>query len=132
MVLVCNRTTMEKIMFCTKVNAEKERQEIRLAQDLERLKGELSDEKGFQLKVKDLNNEITDLKAQLKIAKADMVRAEVEAKSKYADHAMSINDERIKEMRTVYENYAKNVVEIVKAGTHAAQVIVPTTITAAK
>ena len=58
---------------------------------------------------------IQRLEADLKIEKARSATIIAEQKSSYAEHVMAITDERVKEMRSTYEGYAKNITEIVKA-----------------
>lgn len=77
--------------------------------DLARLKTNEND------KVRNLESRVVGLEADLKIAKDQNAKIEAEQKSKYAEHVMAVTDERVKEMRTMYEGYAKNLTEVVKA-----------------
>lgn len=62
-----------------------------------------------------LQDNIVSLMADLKIAKDQNAKIEAEQKSKYAEHVMAVTDERVKEMRALYEGYAKNLTDVVKA-----------------
>ncbi len=102
----------------------KELKEMRREFELERTQRLLQDEQNKNNQLDALRKQVSKLEAELTVEKSKSATIIAEAKSAYADHAMQINDERIKEMRAVYENYARNVVDIVKAGTHPASVTV--------
>ena len=102
-------------MFILKETIAKERQDIRKDMELERLRVELNDEKGYRQQLNALRDQVSQLQADLKIAKAETVKAKAEAKSEYAEHVMLVTDERVKEMKSVYDGFAKNLVEVIKA-----------------
>lgn len=110
-------------MFTLKTCEHKAMTELRQKFDLERVQKELSDQKNKDSEVKVLRDQITQLQADLKIAKAEAVQAKDRAKAEYAEHVMAVTDQRVEEMRKVYENYTKNIVEIVKAGIHPAPTV---------
>jgi len=114
-------------MFNIQETKEKMIKEWRREFDLERVQKALSDQCSKDSTVKALQDKVTQLEADLKIAKAEAVQAFDKAKAQYAEHVMSVTDARVAEMRNVYENYAKNIVDIVKASVQppAATQIVP-------
>lgn len=68
-----------------------------------------------QAQIKTLNETIAGLNADLKIERAKNDQIKATAKSEYAEHVMAVADERLKEIQKIYEGYAKNLTEVVKA-----------------
>lgn len=66
-------------------------------------------------KVRQLQDKLVKLEADLTIERANSAKIKAEAKVEYTEHVMAVTDERVKEMRTLYEGYAKNLTEVVKA-----------------
>ena len=66
-------------------------------------------------RLKTLHDRITDLQADLKIEKASNTKIAAEKKAEYAEHVMKVADNRVAELAKVYEGYAKNLTEVVKA-----------------
>ena len=62
-----------------------------------------------------LKDQVVALQADLKIEKAKNDAIKDKAKAEYAEHVMAITDERVKEIRGMYEGYAKNLTDVVKA-----------------
>ena len=94
-----------------RVTLRAEREKFELQKKIDRLTADDS-------VVRDLgyaNDKIKSLEADIKIEKARSATIVAEQRSSYAEHVMAITDERVKEMRSTYEGYAKNITEIVKA-----------------
>lgn len=103
-----------------------ERAQFKLEMEVARLNAQISEESD----IKRLNEKICSLEADLKIEKAKSAKIEAEQKSKYAEHVMAVTDERVKEMKSIYEGYAKNLTDVVKAAHTGAATHVTNTVKA--
>lgn len=112
-------------------NADKEMKRLRDKHTIETLEQKITELQQEKNKIASLeqtilvkDREIAQLKADLSNAKKDVEVANDKAKSQYAEHVMSTVDERTKEMKAMYEGYAKQIVEVVKASAHPLPVLV--------
>lgn len=103
---------------CTEEYKENLRKEMEISQILFRKDMEIERAKAAApeaVEVRRLEGKVVGLEAELKIERAKTEKIKAEAKSEYAEHVMKVTDERVNEMRTVYENYAKQLTDVVKA-----------------
>lgn len=92
-------------------NHDEERKSLASEYEIAKLQDKLND-KHVE---KELRDDITRLKAQLLIEEAKTALVKSEAKAEYAEHVMKVSDDRVNEIRAIYEEYARNLTAVVKA-----------------
>lgn len=107
-----------------RLTAEKEK--FKLEMDIAKLNAQISEESD----IKRLNEKVCNLEADLKIERAKSAKIEAEQKAKYAEHVMKVSDERVSEISKMYEGYAKQLTEVVKASHTGAATHVTNTVKA--
>lgn len=92
---------------------EVETQQLIFRKDMEIERAKANGQENVEMRR--LQDKVVGLEADLKIEKAKSATIVAEQKASYAEHVMKVTDERVTEMRTVYENYAKQLTDVVKA-----------------
>ena len=95
---------------------QKEMEKVRTDYEIRKLNDKLEG----SAELRRLQDKIVDLEATLKIEKASNVKVGAEKKAEYAEHVMKVADNRVTELAKVYEGYAKNLTDVVKAA-HSGQ-----------
>ena len=100
--------------------ATMERSEARSQREIEKVRTDyeikkMQDKLDNNSTLKTLQDQITALQSDLKIEKASSTKIAAEKKAEYAEHVMKVADNRVAELAKVYEGYAKNLTEVVKA-----------------
>jgi len=73
--------------------------------------------------ISQLKADIVNAQKEVEFAKKDIAIAQQVAKSEYAENVMAIVDERVAELKKMYEDYTKQFVEVVKASQHPLPVL---------